>query len=152
MTSTRPVPARIARLLARLESSRRERGAQSGVETVLARLDRQRFRDPVALARFHDMALYFSAFPGRPSVRRRAESILAAFPARVAFPGGDLSALESGGHSGIARTAVTATFSFDLLRSLRRRGGSLRIDWELQDAADRLGAGLARSLPVLRRS
>ena len=150
MASTSKVPVRIDRLLARLEAARRERGAQERVDAILARLEKATFRDPEALVRFHDALLYFSAFPSRPSVRRRAESILGAFAARVASLGADPAALEGGGHSGIAQTSVTTTFSFDLLRALRRsRGKSLRIAWELQDAPDRLGAGLARFLPLL---
>jgi hypothetical protein len=147
---SRATPASIERLLARLESARRERGAQTGVEAILARLARSRFRDPEELLRFHDALLYLRAFPSRPSVRRRAASILRTFAARVAALGGDLSPLEGADHSGMAETSVATTFSFDLLRPLHRRcGGNLQIDWELPTAPDRLGAGLARFLPLL---
>ena len=150
MTSSRATTISIERLLARLESARRERGAQPGVEAILARLGRVRFSEPEDLLRFHDALLYLLAFPSRPAVRRRAEVILRTFAARVAALGADLSLLESPDHSGLAETSVATTFSFDLLRPLHRCGGKdLQIDWELPTAPDRLGAGLARFLPLL---
>jgi hypothetical protein len=150
MPASRGAPIRIDRLLGRLESARREGGAQRGVEDALSALARSRFGDPERLVRFHDALLYFSAFPSRPAVRRRAESILRAFEKRVAGVEDDGGVLEDAEHSGVAGTSVTTSFSFDLLARLRRlRGTSLRIEWGLQDAPDRLGAGLARFLPAI---
>ena len=148
VTASRATPPRIERLLAALESTRRERADQAGVEAVLAKLEKVRFREADALLRFHDALLYLAAFPSRPSVRRRAARILRTFAERVTrLDGGDVSALEEAGHSGVAETSVTTTFSFGLLRSFR--GRRLEIDWELQENAERLGAGLARFLPLL---
>ena len=148
VTASRATPPRIERLLAALESARRERADQAGVEAVLAKLEKVRFREADALLRFHDALLYLAAFPSRPTVRRRAARTLRTFAERVTrLDGGDVSALEEAGHSGVAETSVTTTFSFDLLRSFR--GRRLEIDWDLQENADRLGAGLARFLPLL---
>src|SRR5580765_8912880 len=115
MKPSRATPASIERLLARLESARRERGAQPGVEAILAKLGRARFHDADGLLRLHDALLYLLAFPSRPAVRRRAASILRTFAPRAAAVGGDLSVLEDADHSGMAETSVATTFSFDLL-------------------------------------
>src|SRR6185369_12179946 len=115
MPASRGAPIRIDRLLERLESSRRERGPQRGVEEALSALGRSRFGDPERLVRFHDALLYFSAFPSRPAVRRQAESILRAFEDRVTGIGNDLGILEDAEHSGVVGTSVTTSFSFDLL-------------------------------------
>jgi len=150
VTASLAAPSRIERLLAALESARRERGEQTGVETILARIEKARLEDPHALVRLHEVLLYLAAFPSRPGVRLRAGRILRAFRERVARVDGGASALEETGHSGVAGTSVTATFSFDLVRSLRRCSGKrLEIDWELQENADRLGPGLGRFVPLL---
>ncbi len=150
VTAPRATPPLIERLLAALEAARRERADQAGVEGILAKLEKAQFRDAGTLLRFHEALLYFAAFPSRPSVRLRAGRILRTLAERVTRLNGDVSALEETGHSGVAETSVTATFSFDLLRSLRRFCGKrLEIDWELQENPDRLGAGLGRFLPLL---
>jgi len=120
------------------------------VETLLAKLGQARFRDADALVRFHDALLCLAAFPSRPAVRLRASRILRTFAERVPLLDGGVPALEEAGHSGMAGTSVTATFSFDLVKSLRGCSGRrLEIDWELQESSDRLGAGLGRFLPLL---
>ena len=142
--------AAIDRLLGRLESARRERGEQKGVESVLTALAKIRFRDPERLLRFHDALLYLSAYPSRPGVLRRARRILRTFAARVVALGPDASPLEEAEHSGIAQTSVISSFSFDLLRSLTRCcGKTLRVEWALHEAPDRLAATLPRFLPLL---
>jgi len=144
------VGAVVDRLLERLDSTRRERGGQEGIEAILTALAKVRFRDPGHLRRVHDALLYLEAHPSRPAVRRRARAMLRTFADRVAALEERAADLESADHSGIAETSVTTSFSFDLLRSLSRCAGkSLRIDWELQDAPDRLAATLPRFLPLL---
>ncbi len=117
---------------------------------ILARLEKVRFEDTHALVRFHEALLYLAAFPSRPAVRIRAGRILRTFWERVARVDGGGPALEETGHSGVAGTSVTTTFSFDLVRSLRRCSGKrLKIDWDLEENSDRLGAGLGRFVPLL---
>jgi hypothetical protein len=144
-------PGEIERQLARLERARRERASQLGVEAAISRLDGARFSDADRLAAYHDALLYFAAYPSRPAVRRRAERALSGLAARVEAlraVGADLSAIEN---SGIAGTSVATSYSYDLLRWLRRRcPRQIRVLWELEPDPDRLAATLPRFVPLLR--
>lgn len=143
----------IDRLLRALEEARAGRASQEGVEAVLAAFAAARFRDAPRLIRFHDVLLYFCAYPRRPAVLRRARRLLESVAERVqrlTASKADLSPLDDPANSGIAGTSLTTTFSFELLQWLHGRcPGRLRIAWELHEESERLASTLPRFLPLL---
>ncbi|MGH9442852.1 MAG: hypothetical protein ACRD16_11320 [Thermoanaerobaculia bacterium] len=146
----------IDRVLLRLEEARAGKGPQARVESLIARLEKAAFRDAARLLRFHEVLLYFRAFPSRRAVSKRARRALSGFRSRVEelrAAGADLSAFDDSSVAGAAGTAVTMAFSYEMLRWLDRRcGKSLRIAWDdrdEEDDSDGLGATLPYFLPLL---
>jgi hypothetical protein len=123
----------------------REAAAQAA--ELLARLQRTRLRAPDALIRLHETALFLRAYPQNPRVQRLADEILDSFGPRLR--GMDQSPFENPEISGIAGTAVSTNFSYEVAKSLAaRHGRSIEIDWENYARPDRLGPVLARLIPL----
>src|SRR5258707_11516056 len=110
-------PNNAARLLNKLEQARSQIGTMKERELVrlLSAAGRVTFgKDAKSLIRFHDLLLFFRAFPPGPSVLRMAEKLLARFEPRVK------AALAAGADAdfapeevvGITGTMVDATFSY----------------------------------------
>ena len=109
------------RLLDRLEQARTQIGIINEREIVraLSAVGRARFgNDAQSLIRFHDLLLFFRAFPPGQNVLRLAESLLQTFEPRVK------AVLAAGGQAddfapeevvGIAGTVVEATFSYPMV-------------------------------------
>src|SRR5579871_5148246 len=91
------------------------------VERLLEGAGRARFTDPALLARLHETALFLRAYPHTAKAARAADAILASMESRVAAlrkRGVDLSVLEEPEISGIAGTAFSAVFSYEVARRL----------------------------------
>ncbi len=134
-------------MLDRLEAAKRHFGAgqESEVAKLLEALGRRRFTDAAGLIRFHEALLFFRAYPPNRTILRLAESLLASIAGRIA---GDLEAFEEPDVSGIAGTAFSAIFTYDIARWLAsRHRTAVEIDWEACDPA-LFGPLLARLHPM----
>lgn len=135
--------------LDRLEAAKRAFGTNehASLLRLLRRLGRERFSDAASLIRFHEALLLFRAYPPDPEVLRLCDELLALIPKKIAQlrrVGGDLTPFEEPEVSGIAGTAFSALFTYDITRWLAvNHPKTVDIDWDGYDAA-LLG-------PVLRR-
>lgn len=127
-------------------------GNPTQLERLLERAANTRFREPATLVRLHETVLFLRAYPQTARVARLAAGILDSMESRVAAlrsAGRDLAALEEPEISGIAGTAFSAVFSYEVVRRLAVRYPDLEIDWEAYDRPDRLGPVARRFLPLL---
>lgn len=145
------IPSRQERFLSSLEASRRLRPGGRAVEKLLEQANRIRLSDPRQVIRLHDSLLFLRAYPHSFRVLSLAEAALSKFFRRVAGLDPDrLEPFDESENAGIAGTAVAMTFSYETVRWLESRfGPRLRIDWDVFDQNDRLGALLARLIPML---
>jgi len=125
------------RLLDRLEQARTQIGAIKDREIVrlLSAAARAKFgNDARSLIRFHDLLLFFRAFPSGPNVLRLAERLLQNFEPRVKAvlaAGGDADDFAPEEVVGIAGTVVEATFSYAMVCWLvELHAKSISIQWD----------------------
>ena len=101
----------------------------------------------------HEALLFQRAYPPTPKALLRAERGLAGFARRVARlrkAGADLAAFEEPEVSGIAGTAFSAIFSYEVAkRLLELEPGRLEIDWERYEATDRMAMAWRRLFPLV---
>lgn len=126
-----------ARLLNKLEEARTQIGTIKEREIVrlLNTAGRATFgKDAQSLIRFHDLLLFFRAFPPGPSVLRPAERLLQTFEPRVKAvlaAGGDADDFAPEEVVGIAGTVVEATFSYPMVCWLvEHHAKSISIQWD----------------------
>jgi hypothetical protein len=126
-----------ARLLNQLEQARSQIGTIKEREIVrlLSAAGRITFgKDAKSLIRFHDLLLFFRAFPPGPSVLRLSEKLLKAFEPKVKAvlaAGGDADDFAPEEVVGIAGTVVEATFSYPMVCWLvQRHAKSISIQWD----------------------
>ena len=126
-----------ARLLNKLEQARTQIGTIKEREIVrmLGTVGRVTFgKDTQSLIRFHDLLLFFRAFPSGPNVLRLAERLLKSFEPRVKAvlaAGGDADDFAPEEVVGIAGTVVEATFSYPMVCWLvERHAKSISIQWD----------------------
>jgi hypothetical protein len=129
--------AKTARLLNKLEQARIQIGTIGEREIVRAlnAAARARFgKDAKSLIRFHDLLLFFRAFPSGPGVLRVAERLLREFEPRVKAvlaAGGDADDFAPEEVVGIAGTVVEATFSYAMVCWLvLHHAKSISIQWD----------------------
>jgi len=128
-------------LLARLEAAKRQFGTpeQRDLPRLLETLGRRRFPDAQSLIRFHEALLFFRAYPPNAQVLRLTEDLLDTFVARVdrlRRSGEDLAPFEEPDVSGIAGTAFSAIFSYDIARWLAEHyAREVDIEWDASDPA-----------------
>jgi hypothetical protein len=126
-----------ARLLNRLEQARTQIGTISEREIVrlLSAAGQAAFgKDSPSLIRFHDLLLFFRAFPSGPNVLRLSEKLLKTFEPKVKAvlaAGGDIDDFAPEEVVGIAGTVVEATFSYSMVCWLvKRHAKSISIQWD----------------------
>ncbi|HTS51103.1 MAG TPA: hypothetical protein VMH05_24320, partial [Bryobacteraceae bacterium] len=128
-------------LLARLEAAKRQFGTpeQRDLPRLLETLGRRRFSDAHSLIRFHEALLFFRAYPPNARVLRLTQDLLDTFAPRVdrlRRSGVDLAPFEEPDVSGIAGTAFSAIFSYDIARWLAgHHPREVAIDWDATDPA-----------------
>lgn len=129
-------------MLAQLERARLRFEPPESAQTasLIAAVSRERFSDPALLIRFHEALLFLRAYPASPEVAREADLALLSFAERTAgVPGLDEPEI-----SGIAGTAFSAVFSYDVARRLASAyPARIDVDWEGYEIAR-----LARCLPA----
>jgi hypothetical protein len=124
------------RLLNKLEQARSQIGTIKEREIVrlLSAVSRIAFgKDAQSLIRFHDLLLFFRAFPAGPGVLRLAEKLLKRFEPRVkaVLTAGDADDFAPEEVVGIAGTVVEATFSYPMVCWLvKRHAKSISIQWD----------------------
>ena len=126
-----------ARLLNKLEQTRTQIGTinEREVVRVLSAAGQATFgKDAPSLIRFHDLLLFFRAFPSGPSVLRLADKLLKTFEPKVRAvlsAGGDADDFTPEEVVGIAGTVVEATFSYPMVCWLvQRHVKSISIQWD----------------------
>ena len=126
-----------ARLLNKLEQTRTQIGTINEREVVrlLSAAGQATFgKDAPSLIRFHDLLLFFRAFPSGPGILRRAERLLQKFEPKVKAvlaAGGDADDFAPEEVVGIAGTIVEATFSYPMVCWLvQRHAKSISIQWD----------------------
>lgn len=148
-------PNNVKRLQDQLQESQRHfgPGEDKRVESVLVRLARSKFADAEALIRFHESLLFLRAYPHSPRILRIVERELSSFAERVELLesiGADTSVLLHPDISGIIHTAVTDTFTYNIVRWLwQRHPAQLKLDWDWFEDENRLAATWPRFMPLL---
>ncbi|MFN2385929.1 MAG: hypothetical protein ABR576_06540 [Thermoanaerobaculia bacterium] len=138
--------------LERLEASKTRRPGPSPASLIEV-LSREEFRDAESLIRYHEALIFLRAYPPDPGTVRAADSELLRFAERVRVLeelGVSLEPFDDPEVSGVAGTAITTDYSFDVARWLKRRyPRHVRAHWDDFDATDRLRALWPRFLPLL---
>jgi hypothetical protein len=148
-------PDIINRLLDQLDVAKRRFGPREHLssERILASLAQKRFRDAEALIRFHEILLFLRAYPQSARLVKVSEDLLRTFVPRIKSlreADADLSPLDDAEVSGIAGTAVTDTFTYNIVRwLLQRHPTQVAFDWDWFDDQNRLAATWPRFLPLL---
>jgi hypothetical protein len=129
-----------------------EPGSSLRAQKVLAQLGRRRFPDAASLIRFHEILLFLRAYPHNSAIRRKSEELLASFHKRVnslRASGADVSAFADPPVSGIAGTAFSSIWGYDIVRYLAARYPSqVEIDWEGYEGEELLVSVLKSFLPL----
>lgn len=108
-------------MLPRIEKARTQIGAipEQEIVRLLFAAGRAPFgNDAKSLIRFHDLLLFFRAFPPGPAVLRLADNLLGKFEAKIKAAlaaGGDADDFTPEEVVGIAGTVVEATFSYPMV-------------------------------------
>src|ERR1700722_16216118 len=124
-----------------LEAYKRDFGSdeQRVLPRLLRQLGRTRFPDAASLIRFHEAVLFFRAYPPNSEVLQLSDQVLQEIPKKIAQlrrAGVDLVPFEEPDVSGMAGTAVSALFTYDITRWLaEHHPQEVEIDWEGYDAA-----------------
>jgi hypothetical protein len=143
------------RLLTQLEQSKRDFSPSAAARTsrLLSQVGRRRLSDAGSLIRFHEVLLFFRAYPRNRELLRQTEDLLASFGERVAglrAAGTDLDPLEEPEVSGIAESSFSVILSYDVARRLAElEPGRLRIDFDCYEPDDRLAPAWRRLFPLV---
>lgn len=146
---------RLSAQLQQLESMKRTYGTQGArtCEVVLASLKGASFSDAESLVRFHDTLLFLRAFPQSATVARLADRLLADLEWQVEklCQSSDAAQhLDDEAVSGIAGTAMTNAWTFDLALQLAARHASqLSVRWNVDERYRQMGLTLPACLPIL---
>jgi len=139
--------------LDRLEAAKRAFGTKEHtvLPLLLRKMTRARFHDAPSLIRFHEALLFFRAYPPNAAVMRLADELLQLMPKKIAQlrgAGADMAPFEEPDVSGIAGTAFSAGFTYQITRWLaeHHHPKAVEIDWDGYDAA-LLGPLLGRLHP-----
>ncbi|HSB15281.1 MAG TPA: hypothetical protein VLE22_12550 [Bryobacteraceae bacterium] len=136
----------MTKLVEKLEEAKRRFGPGEAqrTEALLNEAAKARVIEADELIRFHEALLFHRAYPKSEGVLQRAEDLLASFGERAARA--DPEPFEEPEVSGIAGTAFSAIFSYDVARRLvELHPNELEVDWERFELTDR-AAGLWRRL------
>jgi len=142
-------------LLSQLEESKRQFGNDNGdiTEKLLLDLATQDFPDAESLIRFHEALLFIRSHPQSPGAFQTSQNLLSKFGDyvdRMRTSGADMTPFDYIEYSGIARTLISGTFSYDIARFLLRQHSSrIEADWNQPSNPERFGSTLPRFVPLL---
>ena len=127
----------LATMLPKIEKARMQIGIipEQEIVRLLSVAGRAPFgNDAKSLIRFHDLLLFFRAFPPSPAVLRLADNLLGKFEAKVKAAlaaGGDADDFAPEEVVGIAGTVVEATFSYPMVCWLvEHHPKAISIQWD----------------------
>jgi hypothetical protein len=145
-----------AQLLNQLEQARSQIGTikEREIARLLSAGDRVMFgKDAPSLIRFHDLLLFFRAFPPGPGVLQLTAKLLKTFEPRVKAvltAGGDADDFAPEEVVGIAGTVVEATFSYPMVCWLvKRHAKSISIQWDDYERETQRAAIWPRFCPLM---
>lgn len=151
-----PTAHKSVRLLDQLEQARRQTGSIKEQESLrlLNAGGRLRFgKDAESLIRFHDLLLFFRAFPSGARVLRLAERLLRGMEAKVKASlagGADPDDFAPEEVVGIAGTVVEATFSYPMVCWLvEHYPKAVSINWDDYERETQRAAIWPRFFPLL---
>jgi hypothetical protein len=143
----------LERLLVRLEAAKGKRPDPARTARILESFEGRVLADATDLIRLHEALLFLRAYPQDRATFAAAERLLSRFGdhvERFAASEGDLEPFDRPDVSGIAGTAISTDYSFDVVRWLASRfPRRIRLDWERQQDPDRLRGLLPKFLPLL---
>src|ERR1041385_4831533 len=145
----------IDNLLAQLEEAKRQFGPGNGdiTERLLSELAKHDFPDAESLIRFHEALLFIRSHPQSPGAFQTSQNLLSKFGEyvdRMRTSGADMTPFDYIEYSGIARTVISGTFSYDIARFLLRQHRSrIEADWNQPSNPERFGSTLPRFVPLL---
>jgi hypothetical protein len=143
----------LERLLVRLEAAKYKRPDPGRTARLLESFEGRALADAADLIRLHEALLFLRAYPQDRATFAAAERLLSRFGDRVeriAASERDLEPFDRPDVSGIAGTAISTDYSFDVVRWLANRfPRRVRLDWERQQDPDRLRGLLPKFLPLL---
>src|ERR1051326_6111922 len=149
-------PKKTARLLDQLDHVRSQIGMLKEQEFIrpLNAADGLRFgKDAESLIRFHDLLLFFRAFPPSQRVLRLADRLLSGIEPRVKAAlaaGADPDDFAPEEVVGIAGTGVEASFSYPMVRWLvERYPNAISINWQDYEREVQRAALWPRFFPLL---
>ena len=129
------------------------KGCAASVEKLLVSLKNTQFGDVESLIRFHDALLFLRAFPQNRRVLQLTENLLAGIGkqvARLRDSGADMELFDPEQVSGIAGTAITDTFTYEVARWLvQRHLEELSVEWDIDEQGRQFGVSLPQLLPLL---
>jgi hypothetical protein len=150
------VQTKLATLLPGLEQARREIGQidERKIVRLLSAAGRAAFgKDAESLIRFHDLLLFFRAFPPGPGVLRLADALLGKIEAKVKAvlaAGADPDAFTPEEVTGIAGTVVEATFSYPMACWLvEHHPKAISIQWDDYEREVQRAAVWPRFFPLM---
>lgn len=131
----------------------RDPGSGARVEKLLKALRLDKLRDCESLIRVHDALLFLRAFPQSRGVVRETDRLLTGIPDRVRRlrgSGAGMDEFDDEAVSGIAGTALTDTFTYEVASWLARRyGAAVRADWDIDEQGRSMGNALPQFIPLL---
>jgi hypothetical protein len=147
---------KLAALLPRIEEAKAQIGVikEREIARLLSGAVRARFgNDAKSVIRFHDLLLFFRAFPPGPSVLRLADKLLEKFEPRVKavlVAGADPDDFAPEEVAGIAGTVVEATFSYPtVLWLVKHYPDEISIQWEDYERDAQRGLIWPRFFPLM---
>jgi len=127
--------------------------AAGRLKRILEQLESTKLKSTESVIRFHELLLFVRAHPHNSEILRLSERLLGSFSNRIDLlkrSGSDLTAFDYIEYSGIAGTAVTGHFSYDVASWLVSRfHRAVDVDWSRHERKERLGSTLPRFLPLL---
>jgi len=133
---------------AELEASKLQygRGCAEAIEKLLAAMGQVDFDDAESLIRFHDVLLFLRAFPQSRKVAHLADDLLTGIAhqvERLQASGADMEQFDDEEFSGIAGTAISDTFTYDVARWLARcYPQQLTVEWNFEEQSRQMAVTL----------
>jgi hypothetical protein len=150
------VQTKLATLLPRLEQARTQIGQidERKIVRLLSAAGRATVgKDAESLIRFHDLLLFFRAFPPGPGVLRLADALLRTFETKVKAvlaAGADPGVFAPEEVTGIAGTVVEATFSYPMVCWLvDHHPRAISIQWDDYEREVQRAAVWPRFFPLM---
>ena len=145
----------LSRRLEKLEQCRHcyGRGCAAEVERLLRSFTGVEAHDVASLIRFHDVLLFFRAFPQSRRVAVLAEKLLSGIDRQMTLlreEGADWEQFDDEQFSGIAGTVVRDTFTYEVAQWLEQQyPEQISVEWNIDEQARPMAIGLPQLMPLI---